>query len=445
MVDCFRSLPTLAFFVLGAFTVMGCGPDDGDLDLWPEIASRSGGITHGSPYSGHPSVGYLMVPKGVQLGLCTGTLVGARTVLTAAHCIPPGETVTFVMHGYLHLLSQKTIQHPSWNTHTLANDIGLVILEKAPTGVTPSVVSKVAPFNGQKIMLIGYGITSSSSQNSGVKRMAYNYIQKVYSTRFSFSGSGGGVGNTCQGDSGGPAFSMVNGKEEQVGITSAGTEPCGTMSFDTRVDTYYSWLMTNSGGDLSIGKPDTENPKVKITSPASGTKLIGSFTLKATASDDVGVVSVEALVDGKVKSRKTSGPWEFELDLPVGQHAVKAVARDNKGNAGQDQITVEVLPKLDFGYECGSNKHCKSGMCARDSSTGKKYCTQTCTLGGDPCGLGSACVPAGTNVYVCGPPTTLPEEEGVEGSCSTSSTGAIPPAGLLLLLLVLVLVARRRP
>ena len=425
---------------LAALTLaMACGPDDSPLDLWAEIGSRGDPITHGTPYSGHPSVGFMLIPKGSGTALCTATLVGKRTVLTAAHCLPAGQKPAFVLNGYQHYQSTKAIPHPSWNSQTLDNDIGLLILQKAPTNVTPTVISQTAPHTGLKIMLIGYGITASKGTDSGVKRMAYNYVQKVYATRFSYSGSGGGLGNTCEGDSGGPALSMVGGKEVQVGITSAGTEPCGSVSFDTRVDAYYSWLQTNSAGDLYTGITDSENPKIKITSPAVGTKLIGAFSLKATASDDVGVVSVEVQVDGKVKATRTSAPWEFSLNLPAGKHALKAVARDKKNKTGQDQISVEVLPPLGFGRECGSNKHCQSGMCARDSKTGKKFCTAKCVLGGDPCGYGAQCLPAGTNLYVCGPPTTFPdEEESIEGTCSVGTAGAIPPAGVLLLLLILV-------
>lgn len=429
------------FALTAALILTSCGPDD-DL-LWSELGYQDSPITNGSSHNGHPSVGYMMVPKGVSMGLCTGTLVGSRTVLTAAHCIPPGEKITFVLHGYLYNISQKTIQNPGWNSSSLANDIGLVILEKAPPNATPSIISKVAPYQGQKIQLVGYGLTSSyNKDSSGVKRTAYNYVRKVYSTRFSYQGSGGGIGNTCSGDSGGPAFATVNGREEIVGVTSAGTEPCGGLSFDTRVDSFYSWLMTNSGGDLYT-KPDTENPKVKITSPASGTKLIGAFTVKATASDDTGVTKVQVHVDGKYKTQKTSAPWEFSLNLPAGTHTVKAVAVDKKNKQGHDQITVQVINPLGFGRQCGSNKHCQSGMCARDPKTGLKYCTQKCLPGGDPCGYGASCVPAGTNVYVCGPPTeALPEEGDVEGSCSAGAVSSLPSGAALMLLLLLAV--RRR-
>ena len=420
-----------------------CGPDDSLWELDPVTGERS--ITHGTSYSGHPSVGYLMVPKGVALGLCSATLVGDRTVLTAAHCIPGGQLPTFVLWGYQHHKASKAIPHPSFNNYTLANDIGVVILQKAPTGVTPSVVSRLAPTNGLKIQLVGYGITSDNAQDAGVKRMAYNYIKQVYSTRFSFTGSGGGIGNTCQGDSGGPAFAILGGKEVVAGVTSGGTPPCGSSSFDTRVDAFYSWLHTNSGGDLSTGKPDVENPKVKISSPASGTKLIGAFTLKATASDDIGVASVELQAGGKVLSRRTAEPWEFALKLPVGQHTIKAVARDRKGKAGQDQITVEVVAPMKYGSPCGDHKHCASGMCARDPDSGTKYCTQKCDGTNNDCPRNAECIKGGTTLFVCGPPQTPADDggDGVEGSCSVgpSRTSLVP----VLLLFLMVLLASRRP
>ena len=68
---------------------------------------------------------------------------------------------------------------------------------------------------GQQVTLIGYGTTAETLTDAGTKRLAVNNVSEVEALRFSYVGSGGGVGNTCYGDSGGPAFATVGGKEAQ--------------------------------------------------------------------------------------------------------------------------------------------------------------------------------------------------------------------------------------
>lgn len=90
---------------------------------------------------------------------------------------------------------------------------------------------------------------------------------------------------------------------------------------------------------VTISPPgnDTQAPVATLTAPshlASG--LAGMLTLSATASDNVGVASVEFQLDGQpVGAPDTSPPYSASVDTSLhasGQHIVRARARDAAGN-----------------------------------------------------------------------------------------------------------------
>ncbi|HEX6708342.1 MAG TPA: PQQ-dependent sugar dehydrogenase [Albitalea sp.] len=91
---------------------------------------------------------------------------------------------------------------------------------------------------------------------------------------------------------------------------------------------------------------DTTPPTVALTAPAKfASGLAGTISLSATASDNVGVQSVEFQVDGMAAgAADTSSPYSVSFDtnkLASGQHVVRARARDAAGNlSGWSSATV---------------------------------------------------------------------------------------------------------
>ena len=80
---------------------------------------------------------------------------------------------------------------------------------------------------------------------------------------------------------------------------------------------------------------DTAAPTVAVTSPAVATTVSGTVTVTATASDDVGVTSVQFLVDGAaLGAADTAAPYEVAWPtdaVPNGAQTLTAVARDAAG------------------------------------------------------------------------------------------------------------------
>jgi len=101
--------------------------------------------------------------------------------------------------------------------------------------------------------------------------------------------------------------------------------------------------------------PDTTPPSVTITHPAAGASLnTANVTISGTATDNVGVVSVEIFLDNVFKGNATVAPtigtnisWNMTLKISAqGTHNVTATAKDLAGNARSTSIdfVVDTMP-----------------------------------------------------------------------------------------------------
>lgn len=93
----------------------------------------------------------------------------------------------------------------------------------------------------------------------------------------------------------------------------------------------------DGGGGGGGGGSDSAKPVAQLTSPANlADALTGTLTLQATATDNVGVASVEFQIDGvAIGAADTTSPYAATVnvaDHPAGQHILRARARDAAGN-----------------------------------------------------------------------------------------------------------------
>ncbi len=74
-----------------------------------------------------------------------------------------------------------------------------------------------------------------------------------------------------------------------------------------------------------------------MTAPANGATVIGTITLSANASDNLGVAAVQFMVDGvNVGSEVSTSPYSLLWNSATaanGTHTISARARDFSGNA----------------------------------------------------------------------------------------------------------------
>ena len=233
----------------------------------PIVAS----IVNGTPTIDHPAVGALLVgaAPGAARTLCTATLVGCRTVLTAAHCVcvgdgaacqppnapvPDGMRVYFAHAGFV-AVEQVTV-HPDY-VFPVA-DVAVLRLAEPVTAIAPASIATVAsPPAGTPGTVVGFGWENAIARDSGLKRVGSVVtapcvagIAGATSVCWDFTGSGA---NTCEGDSGGPLLVDLGQGAVIAGVTSGGfAADCEATdhSYDADVFVYRDWIAMAAQDDL---------------------------------------------------------------------------------------------------------------------------------------------------------------------------------------------------
>lgn len=108
------------------------------------------------------------------------------------------------------------------------------------------------------------------------------------------------------------------------------SETTGTSNFGYALLAYDGYR----GGPLVA---DTTPPTVAIVAPTSDTMVSDTTAVSVGASDNVGVSSVELLLNGALFGKRSSAPYSFTWDTSKasnGTHTLQAVAYDAAGNRG---------------------------------------------------------------------------------------------------------------
>src|SRR5262249_24926935 len=91
---------------------------------------------------------------------------------------------------------------------------------------------------------------------------------------------------------------------------------------------------------------DTTSPITSITSPTDGATVSGVTTVSATASDNVGVLSVDLLIDGAVQATALAAPYNFLWDTSKwvqGKHTLQTMAHDAASNQGNSALVTATI------------------------------------------------------------------------------------------------------
>jgi len=289
-------------------------------------------IVNGLPTQQYAPVGALLLgPDPAHAdSLCTGTLIGCQTFLTAAHCVCPGTGAQcqpptapdparhWVYLPHAGVVAVESIRVRQDYAFPVA-DVALVRLATPVNGVRPAEINAVAaPPEGTPGTIVGFGRSGGASFDYGLKRFGAVTtsacpfpVSGTTSVCWTFDaplGPAGGDSNTCNGDSGGPLFVDWGGGPVVAGVTSGGTSnDClpTDRSYDANVFAYRNWITTQGGTDLDFAScgalpPVGDAPTTAFEWPGSVTLLQpeARSSVEVAAGASMFRVAMNAVDDG---------------------------------------------------------------------------------------------------------------------------------------------------
>ncbi len=389
----------------------------------PDVGTQADAIVDGERTSNdEPAVVAVLNRFG---GLCTGTLIAPRVVLTAKHCVQnpgasgPNAPSAFVIGigDTINRLTQTfgaTDVVTTPGTYTDRNGLGgalvgvdvALITLASPAAIAPIPVhrGRAQDIVGDRMRAVGFGQIPSGS------------VGTKYRTMTRVSGVMGGVLYTpptiCQGDSGGPLLTLSN---EVAGVASFGSGGCGSgINGYNRVDTYLDMIdeaIRASGACVGDGTEvcDGEDNDCDDLFDEDCTP-IGD---PCGADDEcVGTTCRDVLGEGRFCTQACD-PLRPMTGCPPGMFCASAGDCEGycaPGSAGDGPS----------GSDCETDTDCATLFCA-DPGDGRRRCLSPCRGDSGMCLAGEACAAPAGACGGCVPAEIVVGARGLSEPCNEDS------------------------
>ncbi len=367
-------------------------------------------------------------------GMCSGSLIGERVVLTAKHCVQEAGAAGPVAPSAMSVGIGDNIRNLSTvlrvqsipttpgeytensrggvNNDLIGVDVALLVLQTGVPGITPLAVRRTPPTDlaGKMITASGYGQTPSGQV--GVKYTTTGTIQGVMGDLIYV----GAI--TCEGDSGGPALVQDADTGDLViaGTVSFGSGSCGS-GFGA-YNAIYNYLdlvdaalreagsCLNNGAEVCDGADNDCNGMVDETC----TPLGGSCTAD---SDCVGGVDCQDTVGGKICTAPCD-PLRPDFGCAPDFYCA---------STGRDACDGWCVPlasdhqSLALDADCTRNDDCASLFCINPGD-GRQRCLMPCQGDAGMCLAGEACAAVAGACGGCVPEDILHANRGLGENCT---------------------------
>lgn len=221
--------------------------------------------------------------------LCSGAVIAPEIVLTAAHCLMGGGSISVVSldtrFRTRRQLVVAVLPHPSFVPGTTprtqpGTDLALLRLaQPLPDDIEPLTLGS-GLWQGETITMAGYGLSAENNKRTA-RRLRETQLVNAgnYTTQNTVKvavdaenrGETSGAG-ACRGDSGGPVLRGDSRSRDLVGIVSWSSGPlktqakriCGGFTAITPVSEYRSWITEGSARLRALG---SEAPPEQAAEP----------------------------------------------------------------------------------------------------------------------------------------------------------------------------------
>lgn len=200
-----------------------------------ELGSVSSAIVGGVVDEEDSAVVGLLASSDVPF--CSGTLIGPRAVVTAAHCLADSTPRHVLVGNNVKVAIVDSFSHPDFDRTSLTHDVAVVILGEDAKGVTP-ITMGAAPKPGSRVKVVGFGHASADDRSGlRVRRSGFQQVDQLGDSDFRAHPD---PSSPCSHDSGGAVLSEDG--RELVGIISAGDAACTAYAFSSRADSHRAFI-----------------------------------------------------------------------------------------------------------------------------------------------------------------------------------------------------------